>query len=431
MFDHHSRAYADGWRDLFATAHASSQAVISSDLYGGYYVLTRYADVAAAATDTKGFSSLRSFDENGADVGLGISIPPRPARLGCLEMDPPESLMYRRILTRWLTRGAVERGRDRVRQIATWAVDQVIEDGACEAMSQLISIYQRVLLLDLLGLPLDRWLNYKSEFEKSGAALSQGDAEADGNVRQAQRGAFYGWLHGQLEGEVLRQRESGGDGLVATLATAKVGDQPMDPAMATELLVMLFGGGEDTTVGTIASAVLYLGERPDERRLLTAEPERLPAAVEEIMRYYAPGTGMSRTVLEARTIGDHEFRPGDRVLLSYPAANLDPSVFKDPLRVDLARQPNPHLTFGAGAHRCLGAVLAQVSVESFLGEFLRRVPDYSVAVNDVKPAYEFTGRFFSYNSMPIRFTPGKRSGGHPNGPALTAERIHPTGSGAS
>jgi cytochrome P450 len=423
MFDHHSRDYADNWRELFSTAHRSCP-VILSDHYGGYYVLTRHADVLAAGADAKHLSSSRSFDDQGADVGLGVSIPPRPQRLGFLEMDPPDSLKYRRLLNKWFTRSATDRGRARIREIATWAIDEVIEDGACDAVEDLIVPYQRALLLDVLGLPMNRWMDYRSRLE--GEIHDHTGGTDDGSLRQVRRGQFYDWLRSHIADEVRAQREQGGVGLIAGLVATQVDGAPISLEMATELLVMIFGGGEDTTVGTIASALLHLSDHPDQQQLLLDQPDLLPMAIDEILRYYAPGSGMARTVIEPVTIGGQDFQPGDRVLLAYAGANMDSSVFHDPEQVDLTRSPNPHLSFGTGAHRCIGALLAHASAECFVSEFVRRAREYTVDRTALRPAYADIGSFNSYYSMPVRYAPGTRTRPHADVPLLTADRILPS-----
>ncbi|HEV7978484.1 cytochrome P450 [Amycolatopsis sp.] len=426
MFDHHSREHAENWRAVYAEARGSCP-VVHSDNYGGYEVLTRHADVLAAATDFRRLASGRTTAADGSLEG-GIGIPSRPVRIGFLEMDPPESTKYRRLINKWFTRGAIERGRSRIVEIANWAIDQIAEEGACDVIGDLASPFQRTVLLDMLGLPLDVWHAYKSDLDEEHAAAG-GSAEVKGPevgiAKQAERAALFAYLHDHLQEEIVRQRRDGGPGLVADLVAAEVDGAPITQEVATELVMMLVGGGEETTVATVASMLLHLATAPDWRTRLREDPSAIPVAVDEILRYYSPASSLARTVVEPVTIDGHEFHQGDRVLLAYSSANYDDEVFNDPGSVDLARTPNPHLSFGAGAHRCIGALLARANVECFVGEFLRRIPDFEIEPTTVHPAFEVVDRINTYYSMPIRFSPTVREGSSGKVPVLLSPRIQP------
>jgi cytochrome P450 len=430
MFDHHSRSYAENWREIYQQARESKCPVISSSNYGGYHVLARYADVSAAATDHRRLSSERSWDAEGNDVGCGVSIPPRPIRLGFLEMDPPESTKYRRLVNRWFTRPAIERGRERIAETAQWAIDRVIESGECDAIGDLISPFQRMVLLDLLGLPLDKWQSYREEIpDLQPDEEAEADAEELVGIRKLkERAALFGWLREHLAEEVAVQREQGGPGLIADLVNATVDGEPISVDLAVELAVMLVGGGDETTIATIGSTLLHLARTPADRQLLIDNPELIPTAVDEMLRFYPATFTLARNVVEPVTFSGQLFEPGDRLLLGFASANFDRQVFESPDEVDLARQPNPHLTFGVGAHRCIGALLAHANIEVFLTEFLRRAPDFDVVEESIRPAYEDIARINGFYSLPITFTPGRKVGEGGPVPPLTAQRIGPESS---
>jgi cytochrome P450 len=428
MFDHHSRDYADNWQEVYRHARESACPIIHSSNYGGYDVLTKHADVLAAATDHRKLSSERSWAADGTDLGCGVSIPPRPVRLGFLEMDPPESLRYRRQLNKWFTRGAIQRGRDRIGEIATWAIDRVIEAGHCDLAVDLVSPFQRAVLLDMLGLPLETWLSYRQEVSEDEAkAAENGSAEEPVGIRkQRERAALFAWLRTHLIDEIAKQRKEGGPGVLADLARAEVDGELISLEMATELAVMLVGGGDETTIATICSAILHLDQHPGDRELLIRDPSRIPAAVDEILRYYPATFSTARNVREPVSFSGREFSPGDRILLAIASANFDGEVFDDPERVDVGRQPNPHLTFGVGAHRCIGALLARANIECFLGEFLQRIPEFRLDRGSVIRGYEDIARINGYYSIPITYSPGDVKGSGTPFPTLSADRISPT-----
>jgi cytochrome P450 len=412
-FDHTTAEHAHDWREILREARATCP-VVHSPRHGGYYVLTKHADVMAALRDHRRFSSERSWDENGNDLMQGVAIPPQPIRVGFLEMDPPESLTYRRLLNKWFTRGSIDRGRRRIAQAATWAIDRVIERGECDIIDDLASPFQSMVFLDLLGIPLERGAKYKAIADRLTA--QQPDALAD-----------IEWMRSDLKQEFVSQKASGtGVGLIADLARAEVNGEPIDDDMATELLLMLLLGGEGTTIATIANLLLHLSQHPTDRDRLRADMTLMPGAVDEMMRYYAPAPGLARTVTEEVTVGGHTFQPGDRVLLSFASGNFDGDVFDEPDRVDITRSPNPHLSFGPGAHRCIGSLLARANAELLLEAVITRMSDFTIDMVEVRP-YEHAALSNGFFSVPMRFTPRPATAPAGEQPELTAPRIAPDG----
>ena len=155
--------------------------------------------------------------------------------------------------------------------------------------------------------------------------------------------------------------------------------------MICELIYMVLNGGIDTTTSTISNAIVILDEHPDLRQQLLAEPERIPAAVQELIRYAVPSTGIARTVLAETEVGGCPVQPGDRILLLLASANFDEDVFQDPDAFRIDRERNPHLSFGVGPHRCVGADLAATEVEVLLETLLQRIPDFTVRTRRRSP----------------------------------------------
>jgi cytochrome P450 len=410
-FDHHTAEHALHWREILKEARATCP-IVHSPTNGGFFVLTKHADVTAALRDHKRFSSERSWDEDGNDLMRGVAIQPQPIRVGFLEMDPPESLKYRRLMNRWFTRGAVDRGRGRIIEAANWAVDRVIARGECDVIDDLASPFQCMVFLDLLGIPLDRGAKYKEIADR----LTAQQPDATTGIE---------WMRADLKQEFVAQKARGtGVGLIADLATAEVDGAPIDDDMATELLLMLLLGGEGTTISTIANLLVHLSQHPDDRKRLAADMSLMPGAVDEMLRYYAPSPGLARTVTEEATIGGHTFQPGDRVLLSFASANYDEDVFPDGDHVDITRAPNPHLSFGAGAHRCIGSLLARANAEIFLETVLTRIPDFEIDEAKIR-RYTHAALSNGFFSVPMKFTPQPTADDVPEYPTLTAPRIQP------
>ncbi|CAM5722802.1 cytochrome P450 [Streptomyces hirsutus] len=411
QFDHTTEDHAVRWRDIYAEARRSCP-VISSDRHGGYYVLTRHADITEALRNHQAFSSERSWHADGTDKSLGVAIPHQPVRVGILEMDPPEHTKYRRLLTPWFTRQAIARGRERIRHTATWAIDRIIEKGECDIVTDLAGPFQAIVILDVLGIPLERWSAYADVAERM---VRQTEDRAEGAV----------WMREDVRKEVERQRVEPRPGLISGLNNAVVDGEPLSVEWATELVNMMLLGGEGTTIATIAHILKHLHDRPEDRARIAADPSLLPTAVDEMMRYHAPSPGLARTVTRTVEVGGHTFRPGDRVLLSYASGNYDEDVFPDAATSDITRSPNPHLAFGGGVHRCPGALLASANAEVFLGELLRRIPEYGITAVEAYERIPLTNGFYS---MAMAYRPGAREGTDTGElPRLTGERVRPAG----
>jgi cytochrome P450 len=410
-FDHHSKEFSERWRDIYREARAACP-VLHSDLYEGYDVLLRHADVQAAFRDQKSFASERILDDDGVEMEGGVGIPENPFRVGFLEMDPPMSISLRREVNPWLNPRTIDAGRDRIAEVASWAFDRVIGRGSCDLITDLASPFQCMVILDLLGIPLDRWKTYKDAVDK---------------IVGQEAGSLEGiqWILGDLFDEVERQKAEGGEGLVAELSVAVIDGEPIEDDLTAELILMLLLGGMDTTIATIGHAMLHLDAHHDDRRRLIEDPSLVPSFLEEVLRYYVPATGMARTVRQPVTIAGRDYVRGDRVLCAIASANLDEEAFPDAATFDLARSPNPHMSFGTGTHRCIGADIARANAEFFLRQVLTRMPEFEVDRAAVRRC-ESIPLANGYTSIPFRFPPGDQARIEEAAfPTFTAPRILP------
>ena len=149
------------------------------------------------------------------------------------------------------------------------------------------------------------------------------------------------------------------------------------PFLLVGAVAALLIAGIDTTWSAIGACFWHLAQHPQDRQRLAAEPALIPTAVEEFLRAYAPVT-MAREVIKETTINGCPFKPGEMVLLSFPAANRDPAVFPDAGRVVIDRKENRHAAFGLGIHRCIGSNLARMEMKVALEEWLKRIPEFNL-----------------------------------------------------
>jgi cytochrome P450 family 142 subfamily A polypeptide 1 len=191
---------------------------------------------------------------------------------------------------------------------------------------------------------------------------------------------------------------------MSVLVQAEIeGERMSDEDLLQEGLLILVGGNE-TTRHVLTGGCEALCRHPDERRALLEDPRRIPTAVEEMLRWVTPIQNMNRTATRDVTLRGETIREGDKVLLLYPSANRDATVFADPFRFDVSRDPNPHVAFGFGAHFCLGASLARLELRVLFEELLPRLPDMRL-VHDAPPPAVPSNFIRGITSLEVAFTP--------------------------
>jgi cytochrome P450 len=399
-FDHHSPEFA---ADPWSVYHELmvNNPVAWSETYGGFWVLTRYADVARVAKDDKTFSS--DHDVDGVRNGyLGITIPSPPVRSIPIEMDPPEFFEYRKVLNPPLAPAAVASKVDRIRAFTNESIDRFIEDGACDFVHDLAVRVPAFMTLELLGVPTDKWELYAEPLHASAWAPPD-TPEHDRMVEGVK------WLLGDLAEELERHRAEPDDGLLTHIVRSEVGGKPISMEHMVGMAFLLAVGGLDTTAALLSNTFLYLDEHPELRAPLARDADLRASAFDEFMRYFTPTQSLARTATADVELGGHHIKAGDRVFISWAAANRDPAEFDRPNEVVLDRFPNRHMGFGLGAHRCVGSHVGRAQWSVVTEEVLRRMPDYRVLRGGVEK-YRSVAVVYGYRRIPCEFTPGPREG---------------------
>jgi cytochrome P450 len=397
-FDHtsaeHSRDPVAAYRRLRALGP-----VVRTESHGGYWVFTDYGTVFEAARTDDVFSSARS--QHGGD-GLATVIPKVPVHLHIpVELDPPDSRPYRKILNPMTTPAAVQRLRPRISAITTWFIDQVIEQGECD-LAAVIGV-PAVVTLDWLGMPAADWRRYS-------AALHAVLADVPGGAEHAHAVEVdIPWMTEQIRAAIAQRRAAPRDDLISWIVSQDVGGAPIGEDDAYSMVELLISGGVATTASLVGQTLVYLSRHPDQRRELAGDPVLLERAVEEFLRFFSPTQALARTVTRDVEIAGCPLRPGDRVLLAWASANRDSAAFDGPDEVDLHRWPNRHAAFGIGVHRCAGAHLARAMAHELIGKVITRMPNYEVDYEALQ-AYPSQGVNSGYQRIPARFTPGRRLG---------------------
>ncbi len=387
-FDHHSPEFAGDLWDIYDGLRAAR--VAYSETYGGFYVLSRYEDVWAAARDDETFSSDREVVLPATGVG----------RLIPLNADPPDLQRYRSALFPYFTQRAAEAMAPDIERFTTSTIDAFIEAGRCDLITDLAAPVPAMTTLELMGLPPEDWAILAGPLHDL-IAYPTDDPRHD----SARHGVWA--IRERFAAEVAgRAAEPRDDMITHLLGMEAKGTLRRDEVV--DLLMMVTIGGFDTTMAAIGSALLYLEQHPDERSRLAADPDLLPAATEEFLRFEAPVQGFARTVTRDITVGGCPIAAGETVFLLWGSANRDPEAFDRSDQMVLDRQPNRHLTFGVGGHRCLGSHLARVEMRVVLAATLRHLGDYTVLHEQVRWPNS-VGILYGRAHIPATFTPTSRS----------------------
>jgi cytochrome P450 len=397
-FDHHSEGFAldpvSHYRELRERCP-----VAWSDHYDGFWIPTRYEDIVRIARDDATFSSARSPGEG--DTSFLIPRRPSPPQLP-IELDPPESYRFRRLLNPVLSPPAVGRMAPMIAEITTECIDRFIERGSCDLVYDLANPIPATVTLRWLGFPTDEWERFALPVHDIFVAPPGSDRLARGQQGLA-------WIQTQIAELIGQRRREPIDDVVSILIGSTPDGPPLSDEEILSMVFLVLLGGVDTTTSLLSQTLVYLDGREEDRRRLVQDPQLMGWATEEFLRVFAPSQAMARTVTTQVEIDDALLRAGDRVLLPWVAANFDPAVFDDPEKVVFERAPNRHASFGVGLHRCVGAHLARGMFVEMLRQVLARLPDYSVVRDQLRP-YPSKGNQTGWDSVPARFTPGRHSG---------------------
>jgi cytochrome P450 len=384
-FDHTSDAYAavapevwDELRDRCPVAH--------SDAHGGVWLPVRHADVTAIANDTEHFSSegviVNVFKPEGL-APMGYAPP--------ITSDPPFHADARRLLLPAFSPKAIAALEDQARLTCRELLDELLADGATEvdaatAYAQHIPVR---VIADMLGLPKTDGDRFRGFIHR----IIEKPGEYTGTIAPEETLLHY--LTGHIE---RRRAEPPRDDLIGFLLDTEVDGKTLTNEHIFGTIALLIIAGIDTTWSAIGASLWHLAGHPEDRARLETDPDVLPFAIEEFLRYYAPVT-MARIAATDTEIGGCPVAERDWVLLPFPAANRDPEAFERADEFIIDRQRNRHVAFGLGIHRCLGSNLARLELTVAVDEWMRRIPDFELTTGTVRWS---TGQVRGPRELPVR-----------------------------
>lgn len=348
------------------------------------YVLSRHADVLAAVKDPETFASGEGIVPSGF----------KPDEPTIIVMDPPAHATMRRHVMRAFTPRRMDQLAARVRELARELLAAWPDSGRIDAFEHFTDPLPIAVMAELLGVDArDRPL-----FKRCGDAIVYSSGADPATIRRAQAE-----LESHLEEVFEKRRRAPRQDLISVLLTASDDGTALSHRELLGLCFTLLVAGTETTTSALGNAMWLLDRHPDVKRTLAEDPARIPAAVEEILRYESPVQGLSRVTRRALTLHGKPIPRGARVHLLWASANRDPRAFPDPDRFDIDRTPNNHLAFGFGIHFCLGASLARTELRIGLEELLRHAPNYQLETAGLRRLPSDTNRGFG--RLPILLDP--------------------------
>lgn len=363
----------------------------------GFWNVTRHEDVTAVSLDTDTFCSGEGINMYNPD-GMPEDVIKSINSGSMITLDPPMHTAYRKVASPFFTLQAVQKLEERIREVTNRILDEAIEKGEFDFMTDVAAPLPIAMICDIMGVP-------KSDenliFDWSNRAVGIQDPDFNTSIDEGVANLMQIFAYGQQMAE--ERRNCPGEDLMSAMVHSEPegkGEQIPQYLMDGFFLLMVIAGNE-TTRNSISGGMLALIEHPDERQKLIDNPDLIPTAVEEILRWISPVLHMRRTATKDTQLHGIDIAEGDKVVMWYPAANRDDRVFDDPETFNVARQPNDHLAFGIGRHRCLGARLGQLQLKVMFSELLGRFP----ALELTGPVTRMRSNFINgIKEMPVRVT---------------------------
>lgn len=368
--------------------------VYHSDKWG-FWALSRFEDVRAAARDHETFVSFEGIDID--DTAKDQSSP------GFLpDIDNPRHDQLRKLVQRHFLPRSIAKLEDQIREVVRGLVGSWRDKGEVDIAQELSWPLPYEVFFNLLGLPMEedrqdliRWSHQLKDREPGDPRLTP--------VAKAATASIKGYLADLL----AERRRDPRDDLLTHLVASEIDGVPFaesDIEPASEivgLMFVLFLAGVETTAGLTSTLFRALAENPDQRELLLQDPSLIPAAVEEAVRFATPLQVVGRTTAREVTLHGTTIPAGERVFLIYGAANRDERQFPDPDRFDVTRGRVRNIGFGEGLHGCLGAPLARLEVKVAVEEALPVLGNYAIAGQPVR--YRTTPNAYVLENLPLAF----------------------------
>jgi cytochrome P450 len=396
-------AYADEQRLHAAAALLRRESPVhwvdATPDYNPFWVVTRRADILEIEKNHEVFHNaprpvlVPAADERRqAEQGTALRT--------LIHMDDPDHRRLRPVAADWFKPKTLRTMQQNVNVLARRYVDAMLaRDGECEFVADVAVHYPLSVILSLLGLPEEdfpRMLTLTQEIFGGDDPERRRGASPEDHLAVVLDFLDY------FQRLINDRRAHPTDDLASAIANARINGEYLGDVDAASYFVIIATAGHDTTSSTIAGGMHALVSHPEQLARLRDQPELMPNAVEEIIRWVTPVKEFMRTATRDHSIGGVTVRAGQQVLLLYPSGNRDEAEFERPDEFDVTRRPNRHVAFGAGVHFCLGAQLARMETQALFAELLPRLAHVELA----GPVQGVHSTFVSgLKRLPLRFRP--------------------------
>jgi cytochrome P450 len=293
-----------------------------------------------------------------------------------MHIDPPDHAKYRKLLDPLFSPRRMKAVEAEIYNRANSLIDTFIDRGGCNFTNEFAEPFPGMVFLDLMGLPQADRLTLQKMVDAifhPGAGIT---TDIDEIARIQNEGGQQ--IYDYFTDVIAERRKNPHEDVVSGFLQADIDGRPLTTNQMLDMCFTLLVGGLDTIKATLSQFMAFLGQHPAHRQRLVDDPDIIPQAVEELLRWESPGAVIFRRSTKDQEVLGCPVREGQVVIVSLGAVNVDPEVFPDGMTVDFDRKPNVHLAFGPGVHRCLGSHLARRELNVALQEWHRRIPDWSL-----------------------------------------------------
>jgi cytochrome P450 len=351
-----------------------------------FYLLTHRADVEAALRKPGVFTSAPQA------VQLGNIRPLIP-----LSVDPPKHVKYRRILDPLFAPKHMAALDGEVAQLVNETMDHFASKGTCDFHEDFAVPLPCTVFLRLMGLPLadlDQFLAMKDGIIRPPGVTQEDQAP----TRKKTADAIYSYF----EKTLVERRKNPTEDMLARIMRSEVDGVTLTDEEILDICFLFIIAGLDTVTDSLDCIFGYLSQEPEHRRQVAGDESVIAPAIEELLRWESPVPAVPRVLGEDVEIDGCPMKAGEHVMLLIGAANTDTAGHPGVDAVDLLRNPNPHLAFGGGVHRCLGSHLARVELRVAMREWHKRIPEYELVPGTV---LQYTEGLRSLHHLPLQFPP--------------------------
>ncbi len=381
-FDHHDPILThDNVYQVYE--HLRQQCPVArSDRYGGFWVVSRYADIVTALMDPVTFSSAQGVHLPRQE-GQQKSIP--------IDYDPPAHTRYRKIFNDALNLRLIRSQEPFIRSVIVQLLTPLVAKGGGELVSELTIQLPIQVISGMLGLKEHTTSRIRTITEQ--LWMTFGKERNPAPLRE---------LLVLLMDEVNERRAHPQNDLITQFVSLTIEGRLLTDEELLSILTGFVVAGHETTMNATGNLLLYLAERPEEQARLRQETDRIPSLIEESLRYDNPTHLFARTVTSDTTLSGTQMKQGDKVVLLYASGNRDPDQFEQPDQFESQRNPKHHLAFGRGIHLCPGATLARTELRILLEELLNAHPPFQLAGEAVWSHME-GGHHMGVAHLPVEF----------------------------